>query len=174
MSRLGTLSPAAINAMFSVESDDTLITLLTFKENAAIGLSADIRLADNYTGRLSETGQDIVYGLTSNGLQYMFLPVEIILPSDDAAGAPQCGLTIHDVTRILLPQIRSLSGPPSVDIQIVLKSTPNVVEMSYAGFKMTNVTYNANTISCSLTIPSLEREPFPAHSFTPAYFPGLF
>lgn len=174
MSRLGTLSPAAVRAMFSVDSDDTLITLLTFKQNTAIGLSADVRLADNYTRRITEDSEDIIYGVTSNGLDYLFLPLEIILPNDDSAGAPHCSITIQDVTRSLLPSIRSLSGAPSLDIKLVLQSTPDVVEMSYSGFKMTNVSYNANTITAQLTIPSLEVEPFPAHSFTPAYFPGLF
>ena len=174
MSRLTTMSANALKALFDIESSDTLITLLTIKQNPDIGVYSDILLTDTAVNRISEDANEVIYGVTSNGLNYTYLPLEIVLPNDDANTAPKCQLTIHDVTRYLIPSIRTLTGPPEVALQLVLYSTPNVVEISYTGFKLTNISYNANTITGDLTIPSLEIEPFPAHSFTPAYFPGLF
>jgi len=174
MSRLSTLSVAAIKAMFSPDSDDILITLLTIPQDVSTGVTTTIRLADNYTGRLSETSQDVVYGVTSAANDYVFLPFEISLPTDDASTAPRCTITFQDVTQYLIPYIRNLTGAPTVNISMVLKSTPNVTEITFDGFKLTNVTYNANTITADLSMPIMEVEPFPAHSFTPAYFPGLF
>lgn len=174
MSRLSTLSPAAIKAMFSPESEDILITLITIKQNTAIGIPSDIYLADNYTQRLSEDDQDIYYGVISNGISYPFIPLEITLPNDDNNAAPTCTINIHDVTRRLIPSLRSITGAPSILITLVLSSSPDTIETQFVGFKLTNISYDANTISASLTMPSLDVEPFPAHSFTPSYFPGLF
>jgi hypothetical protein len=174
MSRLSTLSPAAIKAMFSSESSDVMILLLTLKADPTVGLASDIYLCDNYTQRILETADEVVYGTVSNGKNYIFLPLEITLPNDDNTAAPRCTITIHDVTRYLLPSIRSITGALDAELSLVLSSSPNTVETRYAGFKLTNVTYNANTVTAVLTMPSLEVEPFPAHAFTPAYFPGLF
>jgi hypothetical protein len=157
--------------MFSQDSDDTLVTLITFTE---AGISTPVRLADNFTGRLSETADEVVYGVTSRGNNYLFLPFSITLPTEEVAAAPRCTITINDVTRYLTPIIRSISGAPDVLIELVLKSTPDVVEASFPGFQMGAISYNANTISGELQIKSLAAEPFPANTFTPSYFPGLF
>lgn len=175
-----TLSPAAIRAMFSPESDDVLITLITIKADNSIGLYDNIRFADNFTGRLASltTDEEVIYGVTSSvsgsSLEYPFIPMELALPTDENTSAARCSITIHDVTKIILPSLRQLVGAPEVELHLVLASTPNVLEASYVGFRLSNISYNANSITAELNMPSLEVEPFPAHSFTPAYFPGLF
>lgn len=175
-----TLSAAALKAMFSADSDDVLITLITIKADVSLGIPTDIVFADNYTGRLTAltTDAEVIYGVTSTvtgtSVDYPFMPVEIALPNDDNTSSARCSITIHDVTRYLLPSIRSITGAPLVEIRLVLASTPNTLEASYTGFRLSNVSYNANTITAELNMPSMEVEPFPAHSFTPAYFPGLF
>lgn len=81
---------------------------------------------------------------------------------------------MEDVTRYLIPTIRTISVPPNVQIDVILASAPNTVEITFGSFIMSNISYNANSITADLVIESLEIEPFPAHSFTPSYFPGLF
>jgi hypothetical protein len=170
VSRLATMSPAAVKALFSQESDATLITLLTI---TGAGITEPIRLADGYTQRVSETDDEVVYGVPSRGNDFLFLPLQINLPSEDDA-APRSTITIHDVTRHLTPIIRTISTCPDVLIELVLSTTPNVVEASFPGFTMSGITYNANTIAAELNVDGLALEPFPAYCFTPAYFPGLF
>jgi hypothetical protein len=46
MSRLASLSPAALRAMFSPEADDSLMILMTITGS---GVAAPVRLADSYT-----------------------------------------------------------------------------------------------------------------------------
>lgn len=173
MSRLNTMSPAAIKAVFSTESTDDLILLLTIydPDNSQIVVA---RLCDNFTQRISETNNEVVYGVVSNGNNFIYLPLEITLPTEEEAQAPRCSVTIHDVTQYLTPIIRELSGPPTVTLQLVLSSTPNVIEASFSGFYISNITYNKDTVTAELSMIDYEREPFPMHSFTPAYFPGLF
>lgn len=170
MSRLDSLSPACLRAMLAPETDEDIITLLTFTGG---GITTPVRIADSYTGRLSETADDVVYGLTSRGNQYIFLPFELTLPNDDDSD-PGCQLTMHDVTRSLMPTLRTLTGPPSVTIELVLASSPGTVEASFTGFQLGAVSYTDSTITGQLVVASLAHEPFPCHTFTPSYFPGLF
>ena len=186
MTRLASMSPAAIKAVFAPETDDNLIMLLTFyNPNGSVAFT----IADGFTQRLDDSvGQDnIIYGVmgppanrslaisgTNPSLAYVFLPINVTLPSEEEASAPKCTITINDVSRALTPTIRSLTEPPKVLIDLVLASTPTVVEATFPGFYMTSVTYNANTIQAELSMISYQNEPFPSFRFTPRYFPGLF
>ena len=170
MSRLASLSPAALKAMFSPDGDDTLIALVTFTGGGIVGA---IRLADGYTQRISETADEVVYGVVSRSQNYTFLPFALTLPTEEDA-APRCRIVINDVTRQLVPAIRALSGPPTVTIELVLASAPDTVEVSFGGFLLGGISYDADSISGTLTVESLAVEPFPQHAFTPSYFPGLF
>lgn len=184
MSRLSSMSPAALRAVFSPESDANLIMLVTIY-NPTNPSQVLYRLADGYVDdpanpgkalRLSTTTDEyVVYGVISNSIEYTFLPIQVTLPNEDESQAPKCSITIHDVSRYLIPFIRTqLTGPAKVDISMILSTSPNVVEASFTGFLMTSVTYNANTVTADLTMVSYDREPFPQHSFSPIYFPGLF
>lgn len=172
MSRLSSMSAEAIKAVFSQESDADLIVLLTFYDPDTNQPS--VRLSDNYTSRISETSEDVVYGVTSRGNNFTFLPLQITLPQEDEAQAPRMSIVINDVTRYVIPIVRSLSKPPKVLMELVLSKTPNVVEASFSGFYVSSFTYNADQVTCELSMVDYEREPFPMHSFSPKYFPGLF
>lgn len=172
MSRITSMTPAAIRAMFSPESSSDLIVLVTVYDPP----TTPIRLCDGYTQRLSDgaSESDITYGVVSRGNSYIFLPLEITLPQEDEAQAPRCNIVIRDVTRYLTPTIRNLTQNPKVKLEIVLSSSPDTVEVSFDGFYITNFTYNRDQVTAELQMINYEREPFPAHSFSPKYFPGLF
>ena len=173
MSRLGSLSPAALQAMFNPDAGDTLAVLITI---TGTGISPAIRIADNYTGRIASltTDDEVIYGVVSRGQNYVFLPFQISLPTEETESAPRCQITINDVTRYLIPVIRQATTALNVTIELVLTSTPDIVEASFGGFLMSGISYNANTITADLNVESLAIEPFPQHTFTPSYFPGLF
>jgi hypothetical protein len=175
MSRLVTLSPQAIKAMFSTETDEQLITLLTIQNPA--NPSAPVRLADGFVGRLANltTDEDVVYGVTSRGNDYLFLPLEISLPSEEESGVGRCSLTLNYVTKEGIQLVRTqLTNPTQVTLELILASAPNTVEASFPGFYITSATYNAESISLQLEMIDFGREPFPCYNFTPNYFPGLF
>lgn len=205
MSRLASLSPAALRAMFSTDSDDTLIAGMTL---SGTGIAQPIRLADGYTHKfekLTSTSMTVttlstgaasaftyaagdavlqaavnadpanaLYGVMSGTVPFLFLPFQLTLPTEEQAAAPHCSVTIHDVTRLMVPVLRTITSAPNVGIALVLASTPDVVEASFPGFKMGGISYSAESISAELTVDSMATEPFPAHTFTPSYFPGLF
>lgn len=173
MSRLTSMSPAAIKAIFSPDSDDDLITLLTIY-NPLNESEVLVRLADGYTKRISETADEVIYGVTSNGFDYAFLPMQISLPSEDEAQAPRCSIVLNDVTRYITPIIRTITSPPQIKLELVLAKTPDTVEVSFSEFYINSFNYNAQSVTADLAMIDYEREPFPVHSFTPRYFPGMF
>ena len=171
------MSPEAIRAVFSPDMDSELIFLLTMYDPQT-GLPT-IRLADNFTQRLSaapyeETPTEVYYGVVSRGEQFLFLPMELSLPSEEEAQAPKCSLVLRDVTRFVTPIIREISGPPKVKMELILSKTPDVVEASFVGFYINSFSYNSDSVTAELSMIDYEREPFPMHSFTAPYFPGLF
>jgi hypothetical protein len=167
------MSPEAIKAVFSPDSDADLIFLLTVYDPLHPS-QVVARLSDGFTQRLSETENEVIYGVRSNGSDFIFLPMEVGLPTEEEAQAPRCSITLHDVTRYIIPIIRNITAPPPIKMELVLSKTPDIVEVSFDGFYINSFTYNADSVTANLSMIDLEREPFPAHSFTPRYFPGMF
>ncbi len=180
------MSAGALKSVFAPETDDDLIMLVTFYNPDG---SISFGIADGFTQRLDDSAnlENIVYGVmgppanrsaaisgANPSLAYIFLPINVSLPSEEESSAPKCSITIHDVTKYLTPTIRALTQPPKVLIDLVLASTPTVVEASFNGFYLTGVTYNAETIQLDLSMISYQNEPFPCFRFVPRYFPGLF
>lgn len=176
MSRLSTLSAAAIRAMFSSETDENIIMLLTIYDPDNEDEVA-FRFADNYTQRITSltTDEEVVYGVPSRGQDFVFLPLSIGLPAEQDTGMSTCTLTLQYVTREAIELIRTeLTKPTRVQIELVLSGSPSTVEAVFPGFSITSATYNANSITFELTMINLAREPFPCYNFIPSYFPGLF
>lgn len=205
MSRLSSLSPAALKAMFSADADDTLLCLMTI---TGTGIAAPMRISDGYTHRfewLSSTSMtvtdiesgasssytylstdaviqeainsdkdNVLYGVKSGAVHFIFLPLKITLPTEEHAAVPRCSLTLHDVTRLVTPMIRGISGAPSVSLDLVLGKTPSTIEASFPGFLMGGIHYSADSVTAELTVESYSTEPFPCHTFTPSLAPGLF
>lgn len=172
MSRLTSMSAEAIRAIFSPEADTDILLLLTiYNEDET---SVRLRLADGFTQRLSETADEVIYGVVSNSQEFTFIPMEITLPSEEEAQAPRCSVTLQDVTRLLVPTIRTITYQPKVRLDIVLSKSPSTIEVSFTDFYISNFTYSASQVVAELSMVDYEREGFPTHSFTPAYFPGLF
>lgn len=166
------MSAEALKQIFSPDADSDLITLLTIS-NANTG-EVIARVADNYVQRLSETDTDIVYGVVSGGNDFIFLPMQITLPTEEDGQAPRCSITMYDVTRYLIPIVRTITEAPRVMLQLVLSKSPNVVEIEFTDFYISNFNYNADSVTGELSMTDYDTEPFPKDSFTPISFPGLF
>lgn len=173
MSRLTTMSPEAIKALFSPNSDDTLVVLLTVYDPVNT-TTAVVRLADNFNKRILEDERDVYYGITSRGTDFIFIPMEISLPTEEHNTAPRASIVLRDVTRYITPLIRGLSGPPRIKLELVLYSNTDSVEAYFDYFYITNISYNNDTVSLDLGMIDYQTEPFPCYTFTPSYFPGLF
>jgi hypothetical protein len=111
---------------------------------------------------------------TSGGETYLPYPFNITLPVDDGETLPQADLTIDNIDRDILTSIRQVNDPIEVRIMIVLASDPDTVEIDLDDFELSQITYNAETITGSMAVNMFIDEPFPGDSFMPSNFPGLF
>ena len=170
------VSARALRAFYAADGDEHVITLLRLTGG---GLASPLYLADGFTKRLEglTTADDVIYGLTSDGVDHIFLPFGIALPGEDEGDAPRCDITIHNATREITAAIRGLTSPPSARLQVVIANADTTVstpEIEFDGLQLVGITYNAEQVRGQLVFDGLVHEPFPAHTMTPSAFPGLF
>jgi len=158
-------------AAYAQETGRTIIALITITHSS---ISEPIRICTNPTERLATYEDEIVYGTVSNGENYIYLPLSLQVPSDTDEGPGNMTIEFDNIHRAYTEAIRSIFTPPTVTVDLVLDSTPDTVEVSWPEFLLTNVTYNSLTIQGTLELEILDREPFPAGTFNPTSFPGLF
>lgn len=156
-------------ALFAQETGEVPIFLLTITHPL---LADPIRLSTDPTAQLST--DPLVYYTASRGNNFLYAAVDITLPNEEDRSPPTSKLILQNVTRDLIPLARSISTPASVMIETVLASAPDTVEITFPAMDMVNLTYNAATLTFDLSIDAMVTEPFPADTFSPAYFPGLF
>ena len=147
------------SAAFGQETDEVFLVLLEIDHT---DLDEPIRVTSD--------GVQTV----SNGNTFVAYPFELSLPSNPETGISQAQLTIDNISQDIIVSIRNITTPPTVVIQVVLASAPNDVEAEFSGFELKNVSYDALTITGTLTIESFMNEPYPGGSFLPSTFPGLF
>lgn len=163
------LSLQALQSMYSQETGEVAVVLLTIEHPS---LAMPLRFSSNPTQRLSDA--PLRYGTTSRGNTFDFLPFTAQLPDEKSEQGPQTKLVLDNIDREAIKVLRSTATPATVDMEIVLASTPDVVEVAVPQFDLVGADYDESTITIDLQIDAFIHEPFPAGIFSPAYFPGLF
>ncbi|MEM9681627.1 MAG: DUF1833 family protein [Pseudomonadota bacterium] len=154
-----TISTPAREHLFAQESDEVFLVLLTIDHEV---LATPIRVVNN----LEE--------VTSRGEDFIAFPFDITLPDSHEGATPAARLTIDNVSREIGEAVRQMTSPPTVLIEIIMASAPDTVEASFPGFLMRNIKTDATKVTGELVVEDLTREPYPAVSFTPGRFPGVF
>lgn len=111
---------------------------------------------------------------TSRGNDYLAYPFDIVLPSEEEEEVSSVQLQIDNVDREIVKQVRGLSGPLDVTLEVVLASDPDNVQVGPIDFELSKVTYNRLVVKGKLSFENLKQEAFPKDRFTPEDFPGLF
>ena len=121
-----------------------------------------LRFVNNYTN------------VTSNGNVYTAYPFDINLPSDVEEKLPQVTLTIDNISRSIVDEIRTLTGAPDIDISVILASDPDKLEAGPYEMKLREVGYNAFTITGTISELDIFHETYPGDNYSPTNFQGLF
>lgn len=156
-------------ALMAQETGEVVVALLTITH---ADLATPIRLSSDPTVRIST--DPLLYATTSRGNDFTFLPFTFTLPEDKSGAPPRVELVFDNINRSMVALLRSVSTPVSVLLELVLASSPNIVELALPAMQMAEVQISEDTISVSLVIDHLINEPFPAGTFSPGAFPGLF
>lgn len=114
--------------------------------------------------------------IISNEELYVALPFELVLPDTPENGVPVAKLSIDNIDRMIVQAVREMQPgtPCSVIMRVVLIADPDYVEIEYTDFVLTNVTYDALTVSGDLSIENFSTKPYPYGTFSPRFFGGLF
>jgi hypothetical protein len=156
-------------ALFAQESAEVGVMLLTITHD---NFDEIFRLSSDPTQRI--TTDPLRYGTISRGETFFFVQMDLQLPDERDRDPPKSRMIIANLDRDLIPLVRSVTSPAQVKIECVLASAPDFVEFDVPQLDLINVDYNALTLSFDLAMDALAIEPFPAGSFDPASFPGLF
>lgn len=156
-------------AVFAPSTGESWCALVTISHD---DLDEPIRITDN---PVSDFGGG-VWGVTSNGEDFLFIPFELLRPTQDKERLPAARLSIDNVTREILAAIQdtSIASPPDVLVQMVMASAPDVIQQELEGLKIRSIRATAATVECDLTFERLDLEEFPGGTYNEADFPGLF
>lgn len=163
-----TLSNAAKAAVYAQSTDEAFIILVTINHST---FSEPVRVASDPLELLPVAG---VRGVVSRGDEFVFLPFNIELPAQDDSGVAKARISVDNISREIVAAVRNATSALSIDIEIVLASDPDTVEISIEDFRLDRVTYDALTVSGDISVEYFDLEPFPSRRFTPSDFPGLF
>ena len=157
MSRALTLS--ALQAVNAQETDEVFLVLLTLAHDSLI---QPVRVTSDAVDTLSRGESFIAY------------PFDLSLPEDSEALTATAHLSIDNVDRVIIAALRGLQDSPAVTVEIVRAAAPDTVEAVFPDFRLSEIQYDAATVTGTLTIEDFTAEPYPAVVFAPAGFPGLF
>jgi len=153
-----TLTPELLAQLYCQESADPFITLITLSHPTF----DDIRLVNN------------TENITSNGLEYISFPVRLRLPMDDGETNREISIEFDNVSLELIEEIRTVTDPISVKLEMVLASIPDEVQFSFTELNIQSLSYNKTRISARLFMDSFLNTEISSEKYTPLTFPGLF
>lgn len=137
-----------------------------------------IRLSTDPTERISL--QPLSYGTRSSWLgsdpdddAFLFVLLSVLLPDDQEEAPPAAQLVIEAVDNRIADALRSTLLRATVNMALVLASTPDLVEQEWNNFKLISAEGNADSISLSISRDPVTAEPWPAGRMTRDRFPGL-
>lgn len=156
---------------YASETDRVPILLITFSHTSLI---EPIRISTDPTQRVVQVDEYVSYGTISRGNTFIYLPVSFKLPDDTDAGPGEMQIEVDNVDRAMTEAIRSIFTPITVKVEIVMDNAVDTVDIEWPEYVLSNIQYNATTITGTMLLESLVREPFPGLMFTPSTAPGIF
>ncbi len=156
------LTATTLREIFRQETGEAWLILLTIDHAS---LQNPIRV-----------GSDAVATI-SRGKTFISFPFDLALPHEAPDELPRARIRIDNVDRRIVEALRLAAGSaegPSVQMEIVRAADPDTVEGSWPDFLLVNATYDVLVVSGELKLDVLEREPYPADSYTPSTAPGVF
>lgn len=161
------LSPAARRAMFAQESDSVWCLLVTLSHPA---LAKPIRVVNDIVPA-DENGDMYVM---SRGEKFVCYPFEVDLPADDGESVSQVSISIDNVDREIVDNLRAIKTPPTVALEVGLAESPDVIEAGPYTMSLVSAEYDALAITGELAFEPILSASAVSGRYTPAEYPGLF
>lgn len=112
--------------------------------------------------------------LVSRGITFQAFPMSIKLPTDDGEKDREVQIEFDNVSLELIDELRTVTTPMDVKIEMILASNLNSVQLSLEELKLRSVSYNRQRISARLYMDSFLNIELSSEKYVPSLFPGLF
>lgn len=157
---MNVVSAAALQAMMAQHTNEVFIACVTITHPS---FAAPIRLAYNNEPVVRAAGTYLPYGFQLN------------LPSQRDDQLPSATITVDNTDLEVNRQIRSITGLPTVVLDVVLASSPDTVESGPYYYSMTSVNADASAIQGTLSVEEdMFNQIVPYLQYTPINSRGLF
>lgn len=157
-----TLNSATVASLMAAQTTDVFLVLLR------IGVPDSSPMTYYY---LADNTENITYA----GQAYTAFPFSLQLPTDESGQITSAQVTIDNVTRNFIDDVRNNTDALKIDMYIVNASnSPVSLEASFTDFYLKQITYDEISISGTLSVEEYMTEPFPKDTISASKFPGLF
>lgn len=153
------LSETAVRSINASETGEVWLVLLTIDEAS---FDQPIRVVN--------AGADIISRLQT----YVDTPVGVALPSQGTESPPRVELTLDAIDQTMARAFEAATPPVSCTLEVVLASDPDTVELGPIPLQVYHVNWDAMTVTGDLGFERLLDAPYPAHTISPADYPGVF
>ena len=143
--------------IFAQESSDPFLTLLTLTAGAS-------------TFRLVNNTKDVI----SNGQVFQAFPMKIRLPADDGENAREFQIDFDNASLILIRALRSVTDPIGCQIDMILASMPDVIQMSVGDLQIRSIMYDSKKISAKIVLDNFLTVAVTSERYNPLAYPGMF
>lgn len=152
------LSSNATAGMLAPQTNEIALHLLTITQDSIATL------------RIVDSREDVI----SNSETFTAAAFNVVMPKQIGNKQGSVRLVLANVARQFTEIIRSLTGPATVRLDIILAATPDVIEVGPIYFQTTTIQYDVKQIVINAAHENILSEPWPADDFTPQNAPGLF
>lgn len=153
------LSAPLLSEMLSQNSGDPFLMLCTLS-HATFG--SDYYLVNN------------TENIVSRGVIYTAFPIDFTLPVDDGESDRQVQIVFDNVGLELIEDLRAITTPIDVTIELILASNPDNVEIELGELKLQSITYDNQRISGQLYLDDFLNTEIPSEKYSPSLYPGIF
>lgn len=164
---------STLREMYALSAEEYPIVLV---EIGRVGMEDTIRISSDSTVRISEDpiGYGTISSVSGTEKTYAYFPFELTLPQDDGSTVPKMRIVVPNISAEIGWWLRGSLETPIATITIVSNAALNTPIATFPDFEMTNFNAGTMAIQGDLCLSNLEREPFPAGTFNPSCFPGIF
>jgi len=156
-------------ALLSQETQTAFLVLLTISmDQLGDGNWTCLHLTSNNV----DVESTVADGVTTE--TYISFPFDFTLPANNPGQISSVTLSVTNVSQELIDYIRNVPVPMVVNLYVVSSVEPDVVITQHPAYTWRNLSYNASTISGTISLENFLSEPFPGDLMTPYNFPGLF
>ena len=154
-------TPSFVSAFNAAQTEHALITLL--------------KLTDPDTGEVFRFCNDAVnVPAGPDGSEYLAFPFDVVYPTHEDGKISQAALSITNIDRRLIDNLRLVNKPLRVELIAVLSDDFTAPVATWVGYEWKELSFNAISISGTMTRESFLNEPYPKKLMGGQTNPGLF